>query len=85
MGVARIRKRMAVLAGAFAASILMAAGSVLAKMGASKDVGATPARAVKEWLNPPPMPVQVVKGDVCVPPPVIKPLPVPSSPASPTQ
>lgn len=68
VGVARIRKRMAVLAGAFAASIFMATGSILAKMGVSKNGGEAPASAVKNWLNPPPPPVEIVKGDVCVPP-----------------
>jgi hypothetical protein len=80
VGVARIRKRMAVLAGAFAASIFMAAGSVLAKMGVQKDGGAAPAQAVKDWLNPPPPQIMMTKGEMCVPLPPKKTAP-PDTPA----
>jgi hypothetical protein len=88
VGLAKLRKRMAWLAGAMAASFFFAAGSVLAKMGfqGERNPTASPSFAVKNWLNPPPPQNQVVMGKICpVPltptPPTPPPTPAPATPA----
>ena len=52
VGLAKVRRRMAVLSGALAASILLAAGTLLVRAGFKNASGTTMARAVDSWLNP---------------------------------
>ena len=84
VGLKRVRQRMAILAGGLAASIFLAAGSVLARMGFRENLGESPARAVNQWINPPPaLPSgRMLTGDVCLPAPA-KVAPAPVTPAAP--
>ena len=88
VGLKKVRQRMAILAGGLAASIFLAAGSVLARMGFRENVGSTPARAVNQWINPPvPVPqppsTRMTMGKVCEPSPAIN-TPLPLAPATST-
>ena len=79
VGLARIRRRVALLSGALAASIFLAAGTVLARVGLTQSNGEAPAKAVKDWLVKKQLPPQklAVPGGICIAPPTTTPLPVP--------
>ena len=81
VGLAKVRRRLAIMSGALAASIFMAAGSVLARAGITNASGTTPARAVKEWLRPPQMPIMGTPGPPI--PPTTKPTSLPVPPSQP--
>ena len=80
VGLARIRRRVALLSGALAASIFLAAGTVLARVGLTQSNGEAPAKAVKDWLvkkqtqNIP----MALPGGICIAPPNKTTLPVPA-------
>ena len=85
VGLRRVRQRMAILAGGLAASIFLAAGSVLARMRFRENLGATPAKAVNQWVNPPtPIPpsASMKMGDICPPRVNTAPVPAPAPAAS---
>ena len=82
VGLAKLRKRLAILSGAMAASIFLAAGTVLAKVGFGNDSGRVPpSQAVKNWLNPP-VPHTEIMGKMAMPSPLTLP-PVAPPPATP--
>jgi hypothetical protein len=89
VGLAKLRKRLAILSGALAASIFLAAGSVLARFGFTQESKQTPAQSVQNWLKPPVAPTPPppftgpisIMGSVCPVAPPITPLPV-TPPAS---
>jgi hypothetical protein len=96
VGLAKLRKRLALLSGALAASLFLAAGSVLARMGFQTGDPAqksTPSQSIETWLKYGVTPRQVVMGDWCPPvkavappaPPPPAPAPVAPNPGAQTQ